>query len=248
MARVSHQLWTAEIVVGFWCRNQVRNARLKSGFTLPAGKLPAIIDYPAVTVGGDEVGWAGTDRSGGRRPCVLRPTREGSSGNADSNPPRKLPPWKPLFAGDSGAGGDAGAFFGPRRQTSQFVIFHLPHPIRLAVVCSPPDPAPLQSRGLHQAHRECQESGQARDFIHLWSLRSFIVLCRLEQCPSNHNSNDIQSIALLGRVGGNGHFAEIYSSVALRLLRMFRRGVCRRYDGRLESIGQHERTIGKRNH
>ena len=70
-----------------------------------------------------------------------RSRRAKAPGNDESKSPRELPSGKPVCAGDSCAGGDAGAFFGPRRQTSQFVIFHLPHPIRLAVVCSTPDPA-----------------------------------------------------------------------------------------------------------
>ena len=187
--------------------------------------------------------------AGGRPPSGKGPgpTRVGSSKNADSNSPRRLPPGKSVFAGDSGVGRDTGAFLGARRQTSQFVIFHLPHPIRLAVVCSAPDPVPLQSPGLHQAHGEYQDlsrlailfifglCGLLLYYVGLSSAHPIITATIFNLSPF--------WAALVAMV-----FCGKPSGLALRLLRMFCRGVCRRHDRRLQSVGQHQRTIGERNH
>src|ERR1700691_1312402 len=74
-----------------------------------------------------------------------RSRRAKAPGNDESKPPRELPSGKPVCAGDSCAGGDAGAFLRSCRQTSQFVIFHFSNPIGSAVVRPTPNAAPVQS-------------------------------------------------------------------------------------------------------
>jgi hypothetical protein len=129
-----------------------------------AGRSPRSVSYPTMV----RLPLGALKGSGSTRRCLkLRnapdwravrppsgrcrgPTRAGSSGNADSNSPRKLSLGKLVFAGDGGAGGDSGAFLRARRQTSQLVILHISYATRLAFVRSTPYSAPLQSPGLHR--------------------------------------------------------------------------------------------------
>jgi len=114
-----------------WSRSKQRDRAELGPAVVPVCVCPTMVRPPLGALKG----------SGSTRRCLKRrnapdwravrppsgrcrgPTRAGTSGNADSNSPRKLLPGKLVFAGDSGAGGDSGAFLRARRQTPQLVIF-----------------------------------------------------------------------------------------------------------------------------